>query len=66
MPATIKDMKTSLAGAVSLPKTGLQAAGVAGGGTTYNFYQTNNSPKALSRIDIYRQTRNQFRQLQEV
>ena len=37
MPATIKDMKTSLAGAVSLPKTGLQAAGVAGGGTTYNF-----------------------------
>lgn len=66
MPATIKDMKTSLAGVVSTPKTSLQAAGVAGGGTTYNFYQTNNSPKALSRIDIYRQTRNQFRQLGEV
>lgn len=26
----------------------------------YNFYQTNNSPKALSRWDIYRQTRNQL------
>lgn len=28
------------------------------GPTTYNFYQTNNSPKALSRYEIYRQTRN--------
>ena len=26
----------------------------------YNFYQTNNSPKALSRLEIYRQTRNQL------
>ena len=26
----------------------------------YNFYQTNNSPKALSRIEIYRQTKNQL------
>ena len=25
-----------------------------------NFYQTNNSPKALSRLEIYRQTRNQL------
>lgn len=25
-----------------------------------NFYQTNNSPKALSRVEIYRQTRNQL------
>lgn len=66
MPATIKSMKTSLADAVSLPQTSLEAAGVTGSGTTYNFYQTNNSPKSLSRIDIYRQTRNQFRQLQEV
>lgn len=29
----------------------------------YTFEQTNNSPKALSTIDIYRQTRNQFSQL---
>lgn len=35
--------------------------GVAAGGNTTvtnNFYQTNNSPKALSRLDIYRQSRN--------
>ena len=28
------------------------------GGAVYNFTQTNNSPKALSRWEIYRQTRN--------
>lgn len=33
---------------------------------TYNFNQYNNSPKSLSRIDIYRQTRNQFAQFKEV
>lgn len=26
------------------------------GGNTVNFYQTNNSPKALNRLDVYRQT----------
>lgn len=31
------------------------------GGNVYNFYQTNNSPKALSRAEIYRQTKNQLR-----
>ena len=29
-------------------------------GNTYQFVQNNYSPKALSRIDIYRQTNNQF------
>ena len=29
-------------------------------GGDINFYQTNNSPKALSRIEIYRNTRNQL------
>ena len=29
-------------------------------GNTYSFVQNNYSPKALSRIDIYRQTKNQF------
>ena len=29
-------------------------------GNVYQFTQNNYSPKALSRIDIYRQTRNQF------
>ena len=43
---------------------GLSVAGVSGetsaatGAVTYNFTQTNNSPKALSRWDIYRQTKN--------
>lgn len=31
------------------------------GATTYNFYQTNNSPKSLSRLEIYRQTKNALR-----
>lgn len=29
-------------------------------GATYSFTQINNSPKALSRLEIYRQTKNQF------
>lgn len=33
------------------------------GGATISFTQINNSPKALSRIDIYRQTRNQIAQM---
>lgn len=35
------------------------------GGNTYNFIQNNTSPKSLSRIDIYRQTKNQFAQFRE-
>lgn len=34
------------------------ATGQTIGGNTYNFTQTNNSPKALSRWEIYRQTKN--------
>lgn len=34
------------------------------GGNVYNFHQTNNSPKALSRYDIYRQTKNMIRSLE--
>lgn len=37
------------------------AGGGQQGGTVYNFYQTINSPKALSRAEIYRQTKNQLR-----
>lgn len=36
------------------------------GGNVYNLIQNNNSPKALSRIEIYRQTKNQFSALKEV
>ena len=39
--------------------------GIPAGGTVMNFTQNNYSPKALSRLDIYRQTRNQFAQLKE-
>ena len=68
MAPTIQGMKNSLAGAVGIAQGGLQTATASGGvaGNTYNFYQTNNSPKSLSRIEIYRQTKNQFRLLQEV
>lgn len=61
-------MRGTISNAIDTARGGLNIPGVTGSsiGTTYNFYQTNNSPKALSRIEIYRQTRNQFRQLQEV
>lgn len=36
------------------------------GATNYNFVQNNYSPKALSRVDIYRQTNNQFSQFKEM
>lgn len=39
------------------PKSGQPQSG---GGVVQNFYQYNNSPKALSRLEIYRQTRNQL------
>ena len=43
--------------ATELKNTAL-ANGQTVGGNTYNFTQTNNSPKALSRWEIYRQTKN--------
>lgn len=33
---------------------------IAGNGSTFNFTQNNYSPKALSRVEIYRHTKNQF------
>lgn len=45
-------------------RNGSSIAGQTGKSTqvnnTYNFYQTNNSPKSLSRLEIYRQTKNQL------
>ena len=61
--------KGTIAGAVSSAKAGLQTvAGSSKGGVVnnYTFNQNNTSPKALSRLEIYRQTRNQFRLLKEV
>lgn len=59
-------MKTNLSGSLN----GMNIKGEVGssssgsdfnGGNTINFYQTNNSPKSLSRLDIYRQTKNALR-----
>lgn len=39
---------------------GIAAQGVGGNGRNVNFYQYNSSPKALSRLEIYRLTKNQL------
>jgi len=43
-----------------------QAAAAASAGPSFNFEQNNYSPEALSEIEIYRQTRNQFSQLKSL
>lgn len=50
--ATTANLDVAARGARSIEKAAAATA------NTYNFYQTNNSPKALSRWDIYRQSRN--------
>lgn len=63
---TVNTMKNSLGGTVSTLRSGVSSVefgGVPGvastsGGVVNNFYQTNNSPRALSRIEIYRQSKN--------
>lgn len=44
----------------------INGANGTGGGTVYNFTQNNTSPKALSRYDIYRQTKNLIRAVKGV
>lgn len=43
-----------------LSSSGGSSGSGSSGGTTLNFYQTNTSPKSLSRLEIYRQTKNQL------
>lgn len=43
-----------------LKKSARSINGQVSGGVVQNFYQYNNSPKALSRLEIYRQTKNQL------
>lgn len=50
--ATTANLDVAARGARSIKKAAAATT------NTYNFYQTNNSPKALSRWDIYRQSRN--------
>ena len=42
----------------AMQNEGILGAGGVGGGVTYNFNQVNNSPKALDRLAIYRDTQN--------
>lgn len=57
---TLKNSMQMTKGAIKNAPVSAQTAQNAPVNNTYNFYQTNNSPKALSRLDIYRQTRNQL------
>lgn len=60
---SIPQLKTQMAAtknAIKHTPIAAQVAKSAPVNNTYNFYQTNNSPKSLSRLDIYRQTRNQL------
>ena len=57
MGSTVRGMKDSLSSVTGVVQSGLSGSG-SPVGATYNFYQTNNSPKALSRLDIYRQSKN--------
>ena len=59
-----KDLQTNIGVAKNTISNGVSNNGNSGnssnGGTTLNFYQTNTSPKSLSRLEIYRQTKNQL------
>lgn len=62
--STLTAMKDLAMNTVGSARAGLSSSGVTGGlgsvggGTVNNFYQTINSPKQLSRLDIYRQSKN--------
>jgi hypothetical protein len=53
----MRDVTTGVVGAA---RDGITSGGVmsTGASVVNNFYQTNNSPKALSRLEIYRQSKN--------
>lgn len=57
--SALNSMKDLAVNSVGSARNGL-AGGVSTAGSTVvnNFYQTNNSPKALSRLEIYRQSKN--------
>ena len=59
----LKNMKADITGNIA-PSIGAGSARVSEGqsGTVnnYNFVQNNTSPKSLSRLEIYRQTKNQL------
>ena len=58
--SVLSSMRDVTTGVVGAARDGITAGGVmsGGAGVVNNFYQTNNSPKALSRLEIYRQSKN--------
>jgi len=63
--SVLSSMRDLTAGSVAAARDGVTGGTVSGGvvssgavGATYNFTQINNSPKALSRLEIYRQSKN--------
>ena len=57
---TLNTGLTSSARSLNTPTRGAQGAQGQSGGVVNNFTQNNYSPKALNRLEIYRQTRNQL------
>ena len=64
--AVTKSLKTQLTNESMINSATGTIMGGGGQVVNYNFNQTNNSPKALSRLEIYRQTKNQLGQLKAV
>ncbi len=58
--SVLSSMRDVTTGVVGAARDGIISGGVTSGaaGIVNNFYQTNNSPKALSRLEIYRQSKN--------
>lgn len=54
----LKQIAQAISGEMNGGTFGRNGNGGTHGGNVYNFNQTNNSPKSLSRFDIYRQTKN--------
>ena len=56
---TAKNVLTPMSGSLSQAKNGMvMGSAQTAKNITYNFNQTNNSPKSLSRLEIYRQSKN--------
>ena len=56
--SAINSMKNLAMDTVGATQSGLSTGGAVGGGVVNNFTQNNYSPKALSRLEIYRQSKN--------
>lgn len=55
---TVSNVQSANSGFEDNRNSGDDEDGTNGPGDTYNYNQTNNSPKALSEVEIYRQTKN--------